>query len=722
MSLFRCPECLAELVAELATLHCPSCASIYPVQDGLPMLCRQRDFYYGEIPRPAMQHLVARAAEAGWRQALMEHADAANNLYFYNYAASETRSSFKFLLDRLEGSTALDYGCGPGAVALSLARNFAHVYALDLTPERVQFARLHAEQEGFDNVTAFCAGDTPHVPLADGAVDAVILNGVLEWIPGFRPGRPRAVQIEFLRELRRVLKPSGYLFIGIENRIGYEYFRGRREDHTGLRYASLLPRPLADLYSRIVRGKPFRTYTYSRHGYRSLLRSAGLPATEFFGLIPDYRNIEKAFRASSPAMIHALLQGKRGAMRVRNALAWRLAPATPGSFGILAASQPLTPFYEKLTDQISRLHLGGARLQVETYSVTPWTAAVHLRASTSTGSYYIKLPLSAHAEARMREGVEGARAARISAGQSADQLLMPWPLTWGTFQGQAYLLEPAVAGTALDKLAPEVRPSAFGPQIVEYLVRLGSSSRVPGGSWAQLLERHASRLAEALADHYRRRGLSDPRCEQKLNAIVRYLESAAGDSRDAARPGIERPGMERPGFACQGFECPGHGDFWHGNLLVEVNSRRLTAVLDWDGYEPRSLPFLDAFHLLVKDTEVFHTTPIGKVIVDLHRQLTAGGKTSPTVADILEPYAARMGLELSLAPLCLMVYWMRLNLIRLSAPLPSKISALEEAIDQPLNYFYSVATKNSAAAGTVDKASSQAAGGLGMLEVGARRP
>ena len=45
-----------------------------------------------------------------------------------------------------------------------------------------------------------------------------------------------------ISEMRRVLKPGGSIYVGIENRYAYGYFMGA-QDHNRLRYTSILPRP-----------------------------------------------------------------------------------------------------------------------------------------------------------------------------------------------------------------------------------------------------------------------------------------------------------------------------------------------------------------------------------------------------------------------------------------------------------------------------------------------
>jgi len=109
---------------------------------------------------------------------------------------------------------------------------------------------------------------------------------------------PRTLQIRFLQEVFRVLKPGGKIFIGIENRFGAQLLLGSR-DHSGIRFTSLLPRTLADMlvkYSK--RGEKasvfsgaetrYRTLTYSYWGYRQLIHQVGFTHPQIYWARPSY--------------------------------------------------------------------------------------------------------------------------------------------------------------------------------------------------------------------------------------------------------------------------------------------------------------------------------------------------------------------------------------------------------------------------------------------------
>ena len=185
----------------------------------------------------------------------------------------EGRADVARLIDGAAG-VAVDIGTGFGTIAVALARSAAHVYALDKSPGRARSTAARARAEGLTNITAVHADGTT-LPLGSCTCDLALLVGVLEWT-GLGQDDPIASQKAVLAEVSRVLKPGGTLLIGIENRFGAHYFLGSPEEHTRLRFSSLLPRPVADAYCRLAQGRRLTTYTHSRRALVQLVRSAGL--------------------------------------------------------------------------------------------------------------------------------------------------------------------------------------------------------------------------------------------------------------------------------------------------------------------------------------------------------------------------------------------------------------------------------------------------------------
>jgi len=104
--------------------------------------------------------------------------------------------------DLHEGETVLDLGSGAGADVLISARRVGptgRAIGLDMTDEMLELARANAADAGVTNVE-FVKGFIEDIPLADGSVDVIVSNCVLN-LSGDKP--------KVLAEAARVLKPGG---------------------------------------------------------------------------------------------------------------------------------------------------------------------------------------------------------------------------------------------------------------------------------------------------------------------------------------------------------------------------------------------------------------------------------------------------------------------------------------------------------------------------------
>jgi ubiquinone/menaquinone biosynthesis C-methylase UbiE len=244
---------------------------------------QENSYYWNELPIEETMEFLETANKRGWKAAVrtvnLKHPG------FDEYVMSMGRADWIFHCLK-PGSTkaCLDIGSGWGGIAFALANIFDEVWSLEAVETRIEFQRIRNNQENRNNIK-FVRSDWLDLPFPDSYFDVISVNGVLEWVGlSDYSKNPRDLQIKFIQEVKRLLKPGGCLYIGIENRFGLNFFLGSL-DHSGLRFTSLLPRKISDAVVRLSKRAgefrqskelekwpDYRTYTYSLWGYRNLLK------------------------------------------------------------------------------------------------------------------------------------------------------------------------------------------------------------------------------------------------------------------------------------------------------------------------------------------------------------------------------------------------------------------------------------------------------------------
>jgi SAM-dependent methyltransferase len=282
-----CPQCRGRLRKDSAQLICLQCGSGSPIVDGVPHFVTEFP-YWGEVPLEEMQE-VNRAASAGpWRSALLDSPSAVVRKAAEMMLNLE-RANWQWLVDLPPDCRVLDVGAGSGTNSHALATHYREVFAAEPVLERVRFMQQRFAQERLDNVNLLRAS-LWSLPFPPEYFDLVAMNGVLEWVAEGQSGDAGELQKSALTNVFRLLKPGGYLYLGIENRFTPGYFVGHPDPHCGLPFVTVLPRRLADWYAR-RKGRPgYRNHLYSSRGYRKLLQGTGFRSVEVYLALPSYNH------------------------------------------------------------------------------------------------------------------------------------------------------------------------------------------------------------------------------------------------------------------------------------------------------------------------------------------------------------------------------------------------------------------------------------------------
>ena len=103
----------------------------------------------------------------------------------------------------------LEVGCGPGIMLPDLLAMGFDVRAIDVSAEMIRRAEQRMAGHPLARRCRLAVGDVERLEFGEGAFDAVLAMGVLEYLPACDGA---------LREMVRVLRPGGHLVLTVPNR------------------------------------------------------------------------------------------------------------------------------------------------------------------------------------------------------------------------------------------------------------------------------------------------------------------------------------------------------------------------------------------------------------------------------------------------------------------------------------------------------------------------
>jgi ubiquinone/menaquinone biosynthesis C-methylase UbiE len=171
---------------------------------------------------------------------------------------------------RAEAASVLDIGCGDAGVLIAFAEQGASCAGIESFEASVERGRMRATDHGVE--VDLRLGVAESLPFPDASFDLVMLDNVLEHVDD------RALT---LREVRRVLKPGGLLYLVTPKPFTpYSIWRDPHYDLAGL---VLMPRRMQVWYFEKIRGGGQGNFGVgiipTRRGVRRLLQEAGFRVT-----------------------------------------------------------------------------------------------------------------------------------------------------------------------------------------------------------------------------------------------------------------------------------------------------------------------------------------------------------------------------------------------------------------------------------------------------------
>jgi SAM-dependent methyltransferase len=184
---------------------------------------------------------------------------------------------YHYVLPYVADKRVLDVACGEGYGSALMSKVASHVAGVDVAHEAVAHAsHTYAARSNLEFVEASCT----KLPFPDAAFDVVVSFETIEHIAG---------QIEFLDEIKRVLRADGVLIVSSPNKAEYSDARNyTNEFHVKELYRDELA---ALLKSRFA----YSQWLSQRNGFYSIIAPATAPP------IAPNSSTGKAFQAPSPS-------------------------------------------------------------------------------------------------------------------------------------------------------------------------------------------------------------------------------------------------------------------------------------------------------------------------------------------------------------------------------------------------------------------------------------
>lgn len=302
----KCPQCSEGYETNIVMrVACPACGhDLFKGQEyaSTELFSNRAGF----DPGTTYDDFLSKAEKVGWQRALEGRGD------LTDWFESRSRANGLYLTKIDQKSIVLDYGCGFGSLSFVAASIAKEVVSLDTSLVYLRGLNIRRKQDGINNIFPI-KSDYINFPFFEDTFDLILVNGVLEYIPCQHLSHPQEeMAMDFIKALTRVLKPGGQIYLAIENRYGLNYLLGGQDEHTNLRFVTVLPRRLSEIYSKLLRGLPYREWTYSYKDLARLFRENVDFHQQFYAALPEYRYPKAFVSLDNPHLLHLFLKNNKG--------------------------------------------------------------------------------------------------------------------------------------------------------------------------------------------------------------------------------------------------------------------------------------------------------------------------------------------------------------------------------------------------------------------------
>lgn len=247
-----CPKCKNNLIELNEVCICRNCNLKYTINDGIYDFLGELNYFYSELSIEEMNKLLNIAKISGWRTAVRDIG--LKYPFMIDVFLNNTRVDWLFhCLDLSKTSSCLELGSGWGTTTFCLARYYDKVWSFDSVKQRLEFQRIRQNQDKIKNIK-FGRTSWLTMPFQDNHFDLVATKNHMAGLTFDNNSNTRKVQLGFLKEIRRILKPGGCLYIGSPNRIKFTSFFHKNNN----------------------------LFNYNYNGFKKILKEAGFSNIEFY--------------------------------------------------------------------------------------------------------------------------------------------------------------------------------------------------------------------------------------------------------------------------------------------------------------------------------------------------------------------------------------------------------------------------------------------------------
>ena len=495
---------------------------------------------------------------------------------------------WQYLVDLERGHGAvLCYECAGGATAMLLARLFRRVVVIHSLPRELSAIEARLSREKRDGVTCHRVGRPGDLRmLPEAPYEGIVVHDAAARFVNIRDNGTAFSLDALLQAGTALLKPGGFVFVGMRNR--HSYLRLRGGGRTNMDRLACTPAEVRQLLKKCGLHH-VRSHALLLEGQRirELLPGAGYRASRLAG---------------SKEKIKAALLNAWGAQRFASgyAVTATKGPALSGSV------------LDRLLDGHSRygLPIPPGPLELRRYLVLNWGNVVLLvgRPAASEAEFALVLTSLPHATAGRRREASMLRA--LSARKLSLARYIPRFLGEFQVEGAACFVMHAFPGVAIDHPTPSL--GELTAQAMDFITALHSETRSASADlYGELFGR--------LFDHARTGNEPLAGALDRLEHRVR--ERMAG----APLPAVWL-----------------HGDFKIENMIFDDRTHELLGVIDWEHSDERGLPMLDPLYLIIYNRTL-------RDRVDVLTALDGLARRGPSVAEekALERYRDSIGIDAS---------------------------------------------------------------------------